>query len=145
MPQSPVTRNGKTYDAGDVSIGLLGYEESEVVDLNYSYEEEHALNFTLPRRATSYSIGKEQPKASITLMLTAVRRLEKIAKASGGDSKLSRLKPFPITVTLFNDDQEEFTDIIYAKFKGQGRSISGTEGLRQQFELFVTDIEFGAI
>lgn len=145
MPQSGVTRNGKTYDAGDVTIGLLGYEESEVVDISYSFEQEHALNYTLSRQATSYSMGKEQPKATITLMLTAIRRLEQIALASGGESKLTKLKPFPITVTLFNEDQQEFTDIIYAKFKGQGRTISGTEGLRQQFELFVTDITFGAV
>lgn len=145
MPTT-VTRNGKTYDAGDVTVAMLAYEEDEVVELTYGVEQDHTLNYCLANEANSYSMGKVKPTASITLMLTAVRRLEKIAAAANaGNTSLLKLKPFPIVVTLFNDDQEEFTDTIMAKFMSQGRTISGTDGLKQQFELFATSVVMGQV
>jgi hypothetical protein len=132
-----IRKNGKAYDSGDVIITIAGVPEDEVVDITYNTDQEHQKNHSLANKATSWSMGKIDDKASITLYMSAVNKLE---KAAGGS--LLRVLPFDIQVTFANEFNDIINDTLTAKFMSQGRTVDGSMGLKQQFDLFVLDIDF---
>ena len=141
MPQ--ITRNGKTFDTGDVTISLLGYLDTDVDSISYSTKAEVKGVWTLGRLMKTFTRGKVEPTAKMTMLLTGVQKLEKIAaQVNGGDTSLWKLKPFVITVNIINDDNEEITDHITVVIVSQGRDISGTDALKYDIDLFALDIQF---
>lgn len=139
MGQAIVNINKKQYTGADVSFDLFGYREDEVKEASYDYERKHNYNESL-KGISSYSVGGiTNMKFSLTLYMTAVHRIEKLAKNSG-QPDITLLKPFKVAINYLNDDLEEKTDIVTAKFQSMGRTITGEGGLAQQFEMFVTGI-----
>lgn len=134
---STVRVNGKQYDSGDVTVALNGTLFNEVKEISYNTEQEHQLNHSLAEEATSWSKGKITHTSSITLYMSSIVGIEK----SAGGSLLS-IKPFPVTVTYVNDDNEIVTDILIVKFQNQGREVTGEMGLAKQYELFTLGIKF---
>lgn len=134
---STVRKNGKAYDSGDVVVTIEGIQVDEVKEITYGTEQEHQLNHSLANDATSWSMGKKTPKASITLYMAAVVAIE---KQVGGD--LLRKRPFDIQVSFVNEYNEIVNDTITAKFQSQGRDVTGDMGLAKQFELFVLGINY---
>lgn len=130
----------KSFDSGDATVVIMGVIEDEWTRMEYATTQEHQLNHSGSNKATSWSSGKVEHTATLEMYMSAVRKYEKAAKDAG--SSLPALKPFPIAVTYLNDDQEEVTDIITAKFMSQGRTLNGEMGLKQSFELFVLDIQY---
>ncbi|WP_052444843.1 hypothetical protein [Flammeovirga sp. OC4] len=132
--------NGKAYDSADVTVAILGVPIIETSEISYNSEREHQLNYALgSSKPTSYSEGKYSYNASITLYMSEVVALE---KAMGGDRDLMKIKPFPITVSYANEDNDIIVDVIIAKFQSQGREVTGEMGLAKQFDLFVLDIQY---
>ncbi|SDE75897.1 hypothetical protein [Riemerella columbipharyngis] len=132
---SRINRNGKAYDSADVTVQINGVP-IEVKSMEYGNEQEHQLNHTLGARATSWSRGKITPSASMTLLMVDVVALE---TASGGD--LLSIEPFTITVEFANEYNVVIVDKIVAKFKKEGRSVTGDMGLEYQYELFALDVQ----
>jgi len=132
-----IRKNGKAYDSGDVVIVFDGEVIDEVKEISYSTEQEHQVNHSLSNKATSWSMGKITNKATITLYMPAIVKIEKKA---GGD--LLKKAPFDIQVTYVNDYNEIVNDKITAKFQSQGRDVTGEMGLSKQFELFAIDIAY---
>lgn len=132
---SEAIRNNKAYDSADVKVQINGVP-IEVKSITYGNEQEHQLNHTLGSEATSWSVGKKTPSASITLMAADAVPLE---IAAGGD--LLSIKPFTITVELVNDYNIVVVDKIIAKFKSDGREVTGDMGLEKQYDLFALSVK----
>lgn len=132
---STVIRNSKAYDSADVSVQINGVP-IEVKSISYGNEQEHQLNHTLGADATSWSRGKKTPSASMTLMMTDIVPLEMVAK---GD--ILSIKPFVITVEFVNEFNIVVVDKIIAKFKNDGREVTGDMGLEKQYELFAMSVK----
>lgn len=137
---STIRKNGKQYDSGDVEVAIMGILEEEVLDITYDTNQEHQLNHSLRNKATSWSMGKISPQASITLYMTAASKLE---KAAGGS--LLNIKPFYINVSFVNEFNDIVNDTLLVKFQSQGRTVNGQMGLSQQYQLFAMDIDYNNV
>lgn len=135
-----IRKDGKAYDSGDVQVIINGIPEDEVVDITYNTTQAHQKNFSLANRATSWSMGQIDDQASITLYMNAVKKLE---KATNGD--LLKAKPFPINVSFVNEFNDLVNDTIMCKFMSQGRTVDGSMGLKQTFDLFVLSIDYNNV
>lgn len=129
-------KDGKAYDSADVQIVIEGEQFDEITEITYGNDQEHQLNHSLSVDATSWSKGKITPKASVTMYMTNVVRLEK----RGGGSVLN-LRPFDIQVSYVNDDNEIINDTIIAKFMNEGREVTGEMGLKMKFDLFAIEVK----
>ncbi len=131
---------GRQYDAADATVTIFGYEEKEVKEFDYNYDRKHNRNKVLKGDGSWSMGGIEDPKASLTLYMTAVQKIRKIAKQNG-TSDLTLLKPFPVVFTYVNDELEEVTDRITMKFMNDGKNVTGEGGLATKYDMFVTKIE----
>ena len=133
-----IRRDGKAYDGGDAVITALGQVWEEVTAIEYNTTQEHQKNHTLgSRKATSWSMGKIDDTASITMMMNQAVAIE---NACGGD--LLSIKPFPINVTFVYGYNQIVNVTILAKFQSHGRDVNTDMGLNKQYELFVLDIQY---
>ncbi|HBJ10074.1 MAG TPA: hypothetical protein DDY73_13835 [Coprobacter fastidiosus] len=133
-----IRKNGKAYDGGNVEVTALGNIWEHVTELSYGTTQEHQLNHTISsNRAASWSMGKVEHTASITILVAGIAPIE---KAAGGD--LLSIKPFDINVTYVDEYNEVINDTITAKFSSQGRSVTTEMGLAYQYDLFVLDINY---
>ncbi|AVF49370.1 hypothetical protein OZ664_19870 [Elizabethkingia sp. HX WHF] len=137
---SDIIVNGKAYDSVDVKTQINGVPIN-VKSLTYGNEQEHQLNHTMSVDATSWSHGKNTPSASMTVMMADILPLE---VAAGGN--IRKIKPFIITTEYVNDYNMIVVDRIVAKFKSDGRDVTGDMGLEKQYELFAlkVDLNVGA-
>lgn len=135
---STINRGGKAYDSADVRVQINGIP-LEVKAISYGNEQEHQLNYALSPHPTSWSMGKITPSASMTVAMHNITPLERV---SGG---LLKIKPFTITVEFVNEYNEIIVDKIIAKFKNEGREVTGDMGLEKQYELFALSVELGVL
>lgn len=138
--ETTIKKDGKAYDSGDVVITLLGNIANEVSEIVYNTEQAHQLNYGLGNKPTSWSMGKEEPTASITMSMKEVVAIE---NAAGGN--LLKIKPFDINVSFVNEYNVIVNDTLTVKFKNQGRDVNGEMGLMKQFELFTLDIDYNNV
>lgn len=138
-----ITRNGKAYDAGDLTVEFLGNVPAEVYGLKYNSSQEHQKNYSLgSNEPTSWSQGKIDHTASITLSLADTAAIEAAARKAGYSSIL-KVPPFPIVASFFNEFGDRITDRIVAKFQSTGREVNnGGQGLMMEHELFVLSINY---
>jgi len=136
---SEIIRNGKAYDSVDVKVQINGVPIN-VKSLSYGNEQEHQLNHTLGADATSWSMGKKTPSASVTLMMADSVPLE---VAAGGS--LLKVKPFTMTVEFVNEYNIIVVDKIIAKFQSEGREVTGDMGLEKQYDLFALNVALNVL
>lgn len=132
---SEIIRNSKAYDSADVKVQINGVP-IEVKSISYGNEQEHQINHSLGANPTSWSMGKIEPSASMTVAMADIVPLE---IASGGS--LIKIKPFTITVEFVNEYNIIVVDKIIAKFKDEGRDVTGEMGLEKQYDLFALSVE----
>lgn len=130
-----IIRNNKAYDSADVKVQINGVP-IEVTSITYGNEQEHQHNHTLGAEPTSWSRGKITPSASMGVMMHDILPLE---MAAGGS--LLNVKPFVITVEFVNEYNMIVVDKIVAKFKNEGREITGDMGLKKEYELFAMSVK----
>lgn len=131
----------KAYDSGDVVITLLGNSPNEVTEITYGVEQEHQLNYGLgSNKATSWSMGRENPTSTITMSMREVVAIED--SIQGNSKNLMSIAPFEIYITYVNEYAKIVTDKVLCKFQNQGREVNGQMGLGKQFQLFTLDTEF---
>jgi hypothetical protein len=134
-----IRKDGKAYDGGDVVIDLLGAQAYEVEDINYNTDQAHQLNYALgSNKPKTWSRGKENYKADMTVAMTEGVQFEKIAP----NRKLTEIPPFDINVSFVNEFNDIVNDTITCKFQNQGREVSGEMGLKFKYDLFVLDIDY---
>ena len=80
-------------------------------------------------------MGQKEMEGSMTLALDVVAELEK----KFGDIAL--IRPFPINITFANFENEMIHDIVWAKFQGNGREVTGDGELEKEYELFILDLK----
>jgi len=132
--------NKRQYDNADCKLTVFGAEEDEFKDASYSYERDHTYNKSAGG-ISSYSVGGiKDMKCSITLYMTAVQRIKKIAKANGV-TDITLLAPFDMAFNYVNEELDEVTDIITGKFQSDGKEVNGEGGLAMKYDLFVTGIQ----
>lgn len=129
-------RNGKSYDSVDAEVFINGIPIN-IAKISYGNEQEHQLNYTLSSRASSWSAGKITPSASIDLYMHDIIPLEMAAP----DGDLLKVKPFDIVVTFTNEFNIIVTDKIVAKFKNNGREVTGDMGLQKSYDLFALEVK----
>ena len=132
-----IIRNNKAYDSADVKVQINGVP-IEVSSLTYGNEQEHQVNHTLGAEPSSWSRGKITPSASMGVMMHDILPLEMAAKGS-----LLNVKPFVITVEFVNEFNIIVVDKIIAKFKNEGREVTGDMGLKKEYELFAMKVTLG--
>nr|BFF39070.1 hypothetical protein BACY1_08750 [Tenacibaculum mesophilum] len=130
-----ITRNGKAYDSGDVKAYING-APIEISKITYGNEQDHQLNYSLGNKPTSWSMGKITPSASIGIAMHDIIPFERAANGS-----IMKIKPFTITVEFVNDFNVIVVDKIVAKFKNEGRDVTGDMGLEREYELFALDVQ----
>lgn len=128
-------RNNKAYDSADVKVQINGVP-IEVTSITYGNEQEHQINHTLGAEPTSWSRGKKTPSASMGVMMHDILPLEMVAGGS-----LLNVKPFVITVEFVNEYNMIVVDKIVAKFKNEGREVTGDMGLKKEYELFAMSVK----
>lgn len=138
--ETRIKKDGKAYDSGDVIITLLGNMANEVSEFVYNTKQEHQKNYGLGNRATSWSQGKIDDTATITMSMKEAVAIE---DAAGGD--LLKIKPFDINASFVNEYNKIVNDTVVCKFQDQGREVNGEMGLMKQFELFVLDIKYNNV
>jgi hypothetical protein len=138
-----ITRNGKAYDAADVTIELLGNTPNEVYELKYATETADKLNYSLgSNKPSSWSKGQESHSASITLSMADTAAIENAARKAGL-SKITDIPPFAIVVSFFNEFGDRVLDRIMCKFMSTGRDMAqGGQALQYQHNLMVLDIKY---
>jgi hypothetical protein len=129
-----ITRNGKAYDSGDVTVFINGIP-IEVYSISYGNDQEHQLNYSLSNNASSWSRGKITPKCSIGIMMHDISPLE---LASGGN--LLGVKPFDVVVVFTNEFNIIVTDQLLLKFQSEGREVTGEMGLKKEYEMFALEV-----
>ena len=132
-----IIRNNEAYDSADVKVQINGVP-IEVSSLTYGNEQEHQVNHTLGAEPSSWSRGKITPSASMGVMMHDILPLEMAAKGS-----LLNVKPFVITVEFVNEFNIIVVDKIIAKFKNEGREVTGDMGLKKEYELFAMKVTLG--
>ena len=75
-------------------------------------------------------------------MTVAMHNITPLERVSGG---LLKIKPFTITVEFVNEYNEIIVDKIIAKFKNEGREVTGDMGLEKQYDLFALSVELGIV
>jgi hypothetical protein len=138
-----ITRNGKAYDAADVTLELLGNVPAEVYALKYTTTTADQLNYTVgSTKASSWSKGREEHSASVTLSLGDTAAIESAAQKAGF-AKITDIPPFAIVVQYFNEFGDRIIDRLMAKFMGTGRDVAAS-GMALQYEhnLLVLDIKY---
>lgn len=133
-----ITKNGKSYAFADVEVSMFGSMDYEITKLTYDVTQTKTANYSLGSSSpTSYSLGKKDYKATMTI---AAKSLAKIEKACGGD--LLSIKPFPIVVSYVDDENEMITDTLLVSFSKQGKSAELDKDVETTIELFCLDIKF---
>ncbi len=133
-----ITKNGKAYAFADVQISMFGSIDYEITKISYDVTQTKTPNYSLGSSSpTSYSLGKKEYKAEMTILS---KSLAKIEKACGGD--LLSIKPFPITVTYVDDENEIVKDQLLVSFSKQGRNAELEKDVETTVELFCLDIQF---
>jgi hypothetical protein len=132
-----VKRLGEVYSSGDCTVTFAGLFDVNPSQVEYNYKYAHEYSKGIKRDPRGWRMGAKEMDAKITLPLDIVSAIEKVA--IGGD--IAKIKPFPINVTFANDENEMIHDYVYAKFTGNGRSVTQDGELEKEFELFVLDIK----
>lgn len=132
-----IRRMGEVYSSGDCVVTVAGLFDVNPSAIEYNRKYGHEYQRGIKRKARGWRMGQEELDGKITLPLDVVAEFEKIAP--NGDIAL--IKPFPINVTFANSENEMIHDYIYAKFTGDGRSVTGDGELEKELELFVLDME----
>jgi hypothetical protein len=130
-----IKRLGEVYSAGDVRVTVAGIYDFDPTKITYSYNYAHEYQRGLKRKPRGWRMGQQEMEGSITLPLDIVADLEK----KFGDIAL--IRPFPINITFTNFENEIIHDLVYAKFTGNGREVSGDGELERELDLFVLDVK----
>ncbi len=138
-----ITKNGRSYDGGDVKINMLGIFDIYADGIDYSTKQEHQNNYGLSRKPRSWSKGKIEYEGKITLMMEDMVAIQ--TALPSGQSILD-IDPFRIIVFYEpNIDgqsiEQPVVDTIFCKFKSTGRKVGNEMGLKNEYELHVLDIK----
>lgn len=136
---SRIKRMGEVYSAGDVKVTVAGIYDFDPSAISYSYNYAHEYQRGLKRNPRGWRMGQKEMEGSMTLALDIVADLEK----KFGDIAL--IRPFPINITFANFENEMIHDIVWAKFKGNGREVAGDGELEKEYELFILDLKLNII
>ena len=136
-----IRRMGEVYSAGDVIVDIAGLHDVNPSAIEYNSSYAHEYSRGLKRKARGWRMGAREMDVKMTLPLDVISVIEKVAPKG----ELAFIRPFPITVVYTNAENDLITDVIIAKFKGQGRSVTVDGELEREYELFATDMKFNVI
>lgn len=138
---SRVRRGGEVYSAGDVVVTIAGMFDVNPSAIDYSTSNAHEYSRGLKRQARGWRMGAEEHTCKMTLPLDVIAEIERVAPKH----RLANIKPFPINITYLGADNEMVHDVVVAKFKDQGRSVTADGEIEKEYELFVIDIKYNVV
>lgn len=101
--------NGRTYDWGQVKIGIGGVLTMNCTAINYSDDQEVVAVYAGGRHAVGYGKGRITTSGSITLLQEDVVALQSTAP----NHRLQDIAPFDITVSYLHPDTNKVhTDVL---------------------------------
>jgi len=136
-----IRRMGEDYSAADVVVTLAGMFDVNPSKLSYGTENKHEYSRGFKRAARAWRMGADEHSGKIALPLDLVSAIERAAPKH----RLAYIRPFPISITFANLENEMITDIVIAKFQSQGRDIEVDGDLAKEFDLFVLDIKYNVV
>lgn len=134
-----VKRMGEVYSAGDVTVTVAGIYDFDPLAITYGYQYAHEYQRGLRRKPRGWRMGQIEYESSMTLALDVAADLEK----KFGD--LALIRPFPVNVTFANFENEMIHDIIWMKFTGNKREVTGDGELSNEYEMFVLDMKLNIV
>ena len=133
-----VRRMGEVYSAGDVTVTVAGLFDVNPSAIEYNAKYAHEYQRGIRRDPRGWRMGQKEMDGKLTLPLDIIAAIE--LAAPGGD--IAMIRPFPINVTFVNAENGMISDVIMAKFTGNGRSVTADGALEKELELFVLDVKF---
>jgi hypothetical protein len=132
------------FSSGDATLSAYGREVTGFKKVGYNSKQKAVVNKTGNNKSTSYSFGDVDDEFKIELYMTQLRDWELQAKQETGSSSLLKRKVV-LSVTYFNEELEETTDVITFVILSQGRAVEGgADGLAYELETLCLGIEFDA-
>jgi hypothetical protein len=133
---------GEVYSAGDCVVTVAGMFDVNPSAIEYGYKYAHEYSKGIKRKPRGWRMGGiEYDAGKITLPLDVIAEFERFAP----NGEIARIKPFPINITFFNAENEMIHDYVYAKFTGDGRSVTGDGELERELELFILDMHLHVV
>lgn len=131
--------NGRAYDWASIKLQLLGMTIIGVTAISYDDNQAKVDNYGAGTYASSRGYGKYEPKASITLEMKEVERIQAALPAGG---RIQDIAPFPIVVAYVNQSNRMVTHTIHnVEFTNNKREMkAGDTNIEVALELITSHI-----
>lgn len=131
--------NGRAYDWASIKLQLLGLTIVGVTAISYDDTQAKVDNQGAGNFASSRGYGKYEAKASITLEMKEVERLQ---AQLGPGRRLQDIAPFNIVVAYVNESNRMVTHTIHnVEFTNNKREIkAGDTNIEVALELITSHI-----
>ena len=131
--------NGRAYDWASLRAQLLGQTVAGITALSYEDMQEKTNNYGAGINPTSRGLGKVEPKASLTLEM---KELERIQAALPPGGRIQDIAPFPIVATFINTSNQLVTHTLHnCEFTNNKRELkTGDTNIEVELELILSHI-----
>ena len=131
--------NGTAYAWADIRAQLLGQTVAGITAVSYEDTQEKVNNYGAGTNPVSRGLGKIEPKASLTLEM---KELERIQAALPPGGRIQDIKPFPIIISYVNPSNMLVTHtLMNAEFTNNKREIkTGDTNIEVELELIISHI-----
>jgi hypothetical protein len=138
-PYTPPLLNGRAYDWASIRLQLLALTITGVLAISYEDAQEKVNNPGAGIYASSRGYGKYEAKASITLEMKEVERIEGSLPPG---KRLQDIGPFNITIAFVNESNIMVTHTLHnCEFLGNKRDMkTGDTNIEVALDLIVSHI-----
>jgi hypothetical protein len=133
--------NGRAYDWASIRVQLLGLTMVGITAVSYEDSQEKVDNHGAGIYASSRGLGKYEAKASITLEM---KEVERIQAALPPGQRITDIPPFNIVVAFVNASNRMVTHTIHnCEFLGNKREMkTGDTTIEVQLDLITSHISW---
>jgi hypothetical protein len=133
--------NGRAYDWASLRAQLLGQTVAGITAVSYEDTQEKVNNYGAGINPTSRGLGKIEPKASITLEM---KELERIQAALPPGGRIQDIAPFPISISYVNTSNQLVNHTLHnCEFTNNKREIkTGDTNIEVELELIISHISW---
>ena len=131
--------NGRAYDWASIRLSLLAQTVAGITALSYEDNQEKVNNWGGGINPVSRGYGKYEGKASITLEM---KELERIQAALPPGGRIQDIAPFPIAISFVNSSNALITHTLHnCEFLNNKRDIkTGDTNIEIALDLILSHI-----
>ncbi|QKG57005.1 hypothetical protein GKZ68_10425 [Hymenobacter sp. BRD128] len=131
--------NGRAYDWASIRFQALGQTIAGTTAISYEDTQEKVNNFGAGVNPTSRGLGKIESKASVTMEMKELERIQAALPAGG---RIQDIPAFPIVVSYVNPSNMLVTHTLHdCEFTNNKREIkTGDTNIEVELELIISHI-----